>query len=74
MDSRLRFLHYDMTELWGRMWRAGARNGKPRASEEVCGRQIRRISQSRDADRNKVGKPVSHVPRKAAIVHIIPVP
>ena len=33
MDNRLRFLYYGITELWGRMWRAWARNGKPRASE-----------------------------------------
>ena len=33
MDSRLRFLHYLKTELWGHLWRAQARNGKPRASE-----------------------------------------
>lgn len=33
MDNRLKFLYYDITELWGHVWRAGAGNGKPGASE-----------------------------------------
>ena len=33
MDDRLIFLYCRITELWGRMWRARARNGKPRTSE-----------------------------------------
>ena len=33
MDSRWRFLHYGMTELWGRMWKAWAGKGKTGASE-----------------------------------------
>ena len=32
MDNRLKFLYYDITELWGHVWRAGAGNGKPGAS------------------------------------------
>ena len=37
-------------------------------------RQIRQATGIRDADRTKVGKYVSHVSRKAAIVLIVPVP
>ena len=29
----MRFLYYGITELWGRMWKAWAQNGKLRASE-----------------------------------------
>ncbi len=28
----MRFLYYGETELWGRMWKAWLRNGKPQAS------------------------------------------
>ena len=47
---------------------------KPVQAEEVLDRQIRPVSQSCDADRNRVEKPVSHVPRKAAIDYTVPVP
>ena len=33
MDNRLRFLYCSKTELWGHVWKAQARNGKPRASK-----------------------------------------
>ena len=33
MDNRFRFLYYSITELWGRMERAGAGNGKTGTSE-----------------------------------------
>ena len=33
MDNRLKFLYCDITELWGRMWRAWAGNGKTGTSE-----------------------------------------
>ena len=33
MDNRLRFLYYDMTELWGHRGKAGAGNGKTGTSE-----------------------------------------
>ena len=33
MDNRFRFLYYSITELWGRMERAGARKGKTGTSE-----------------------------------------
>ena len=46
----------------------------PGQAEEPVYRQIRTPRQSCDADRNKVGKYVSHVARKAAIVCQIPVP
>ena len=38
------------------------------------GREIRRAMGRRDVERNLVAKPVSHASRKAAIVHIVPVP
>ncbi len=47
---------------------------KPGASEVGVHRQIRCAIRRRDAERNKVGKCVSHASRKAAIVHIVPVP
>ena len=43
-------------------------------AEKGSGRQNRLATRRRDADRTKVGKYVSHVPRKAAIVLVIPVP
>ena len=36
--------------------------------------QIQVAMGSRDAERNKVAKSVSHASRKAAIVYIVPVP
>jgi hypothetical protein len=33
MDNRLKFLYYDMTELWGHVWKAEAGNGKTGASK-----------------------------------------
>ena len=32
MDNRLKFLYYDMTELWGHVWKVEAGNGKTGAS------------------------------------------
>ena len=46
----------------------------PGQAEELLYRKNRTVRQSCDADRNKVGKYVSHVTRKAAIVCQIPVP
>ena len=46
----------------------------PVQAKEEMGWQIRSSIQKRDVDRTKVGKHVSHVPRKAAIVIHIPVP
>ena len=46
----------------------------PVQAKEVCSRQIRCISRKRDAERNKVAKHVSPVPRKAAIALYVPVP
>ena len=46
----------------------------PGQAEELLRRQIRAVRQSCDADRSLVGKYVSHVTRKAAIVCQIPVP
>ena len=43
-------------------------------AKEEMGWQIRSSIQKRDVDRNKVGKYMSHVPRKAAIAAHIPVP
>ena len=33
MDNRFRFLYRIKTELWGRMWKAGAGKGKTGTSE-----------------------------------------
>ena len=33
MDNRLIFLYCSITELWGRMWKGQAQNGKLRTSE-----------------------------------------
>ncbi len=74
MDNRLRFLYYDMTELWGHVQRAEAGNGKPGASEVPVHWKIRAAMGRRDAERNLVVKSVSHASRKAAIVHTVPVP
>ena len=38
------------------------------------GRKIRHAMGRRDVERRLVAKPVSHASRKAAIVHIVPVP
>ena len=46
----------------------------PGQAEELLHRKNRAVRQSCDADRNLVGKYVSHVTRKAAIVCQIPVP
>jgi hypothetical protein len=75
MDNRLRFLYCNETELWGRMWRAQAQNGKLRVSE-VGVQMANPLYRPEDVIRTeiKVGKCVSHVPRKAAIVFIVPVP
>ncbi len=75
MDSRFRFLHCSMTELWGRMERARAGRGKTGASAGGA-RQANPpcTTQRRDADRTQVGKRAGSVPRKAAIVHAAPVP
>ena len=47
---------------------------KPVQAKEVSGWKTRRISQRRDAERTRVGKRVSRLPRKAAIVSYEPVP
>ena len=47
---------------------------RPVQAKEEVRRQIRVSIQKRDAERNKVAKRVSQVPRKAAIAYIIPVP
>ena len=46
----------------------------PGQAEELLYRKNRTVRQSCDADRNLVGKYVSHASRKAAIVLIVPVP
>ena len=74
MDNRWRFLYYDMTELWGHVQRAEAGNGIPVQAGYQSLWQIRVAMGSRDAERNKVAKSVSHASRKAAIVYTVPVP
>ena len=46
----------------------------PGQAEELLRKQIRAVRQSCDADRTKVGKYVSQLSRKAAIVYTAPVP
>ena len=86
MDNRLKFLYRIYSEMWGHGKGSGAGNGKPGASEVVSGlenpvqaeeemcRKSRTLIQRRDVDRTIVGKPVSWLPRKAAIVSYKPVP
>ena len=47
---------------------------KPVQMHKLLSWQIRSIRQVYDVDRNKVEKTEEDVPRKAAIVYIIPVP
>ena len=47
---------------------------KPVQAKEEYDWQIRHTIQKRDADRIRVEKSMSHVPRKAAIVYYVPVP
>ena len=70
-----RFLHPLLSELRGHGKGSRAGNGKPGASEVVAGLENPScMRRRRDAERNKVAKYVSHVPRKAAIVLYVPVP
>ena len=43
-------------------------------AQEVYERQNHHINQGRNAERKKVAKYAEHVPRKAAIAFIVPVP
>ena len=74
MESRWRFLHYNITELWGHRGKARAGNGETGASIYPAGRQIPQQKVKYDAYRTKVGKLASQLSRKAAIVCIVPVP
>ena len=47
---------------------------RPVQAKEEMSWQIRSSIQKRDVDRKIVGKYMSHVPRKAAIVYTVPVP
>ena len=76
MDNRLRFLYCCMSELWGTQrestgaeWKAARKRG----GTSLAGKAARQW-EGRDADRNLVGKCVSQLSRKAAIVHTAPVP
>ena len=50
MDSRWKFLHCSMTEMWGHAREEGAGNEKTGASAEVAGRQIPPRKLRRDAE------------------------
>ena len=69
MDNRLIFLYRMVTELWGHGRETWAGNGKS-GTNGVVAQQANPLCmrRSRDVERNKVVKRVSHVPRKAAIV------
>lgn len=75
MDSRFIFLHYNKTELRGRMGEAQAGNGKSGASAEGV-RKEKPPYKTKDVKRSEmiVAKCVEPVPRKAAIAFIVPVP
>ncbi len=47
---------------------------KPVQAQQEHGRKSPHGDPGRDAERIKVAKHAAHVPRKAAIVHIVPVP
>ena len=76
MDNRLIFLYYDMTEMWGhgRIMKAG--NGKTGSSTKLylIGKSVRN---RRSVTRSEIYSSEVHesMPsRKAAIVHVVPVP
>ncbi len=46
----------------------------PVQAEERYSRENRDATQSREANRKRVGKSVSQLPRKAAIAYMMPVP
>lgn len=75
MDNRLKFLYYDISELWGHRRKAQTGNGKTGASE-VGEYQANPVLASEGVMRSelKVAKCVSRLSRKAAIVYIVPVP
>ena len=75
MDSRWRFLHHIMTELWGRTEEAQPGNGKTGVSTR-SGREANPPSKGSGVmpSEVKVAKCVDAVPGKAAIVHDMPVP
>ena len=75
MDNRLIFLYCSVTELWGRIDKVWAGNGKPGASRRGAGKgKPSSATQGCDAERKKVAKHMECVPRKAAIVYTVPVP
>ena len=75
MDSRSRFLHPCMTELWGHGKEGRAGNGKTGASEGAGGQEKPpSVRQRRDAERNRVVKLPDFLSRKAAMAHTGPVP
>ena len=75
MDNWLRFQYLIVTELRGRRKKAGAGNGNPVQARYPVRRKIR-VPKGEDVMRTEesVGKPVSWLPRKAAIVYYEPVP
>ena len=62
MDSRLRFLHCAVTELWGRARERRAGEGNPAQAREARGRKIPSASQRREAERTKVAKSPERAP------------
>ena len=71
----MKFLYLMRTELWGRREKAGAGNGKTGTSGVVV-RQANPSDNTKtlSGPKLKVGKPVSELPRKAAIDFHKPVP
>ena len=76
MDNRLRFLYRVPSEMWGRRRITGAGNGKTGASakaeavgKSAAGKLKRYAERTYSSEARK-----STLPRKAAIVHHVPVP
>ena len=76
MGNRWRFLYCTMTELWGRVRDAWARGWYARVqAQQGPGRQIPPGGpEGVMRTEMRVGKRAWRAPRKAAIVHSVPVP
>ena len=76
MGNRLRSLYHGMTELWGRGRIRGAGNGKtgPSKEDRRGGKTPCRFRDATGSELMSSEAPGSTPPRKAAIVHAMPVP
>ena len=74
MDDRLIFLYYHVTELWGRRKRVRAGDERTGPSEVRETLANPRFNLKTLRGLRLSGKLMSWLPRKAAIVYMIPVP